>query len=633
MAGDFNGDGRTDLAVANDGSNDVSVLLGNGDGTFQTQVDRRGGVRARRHRGGRLQRRRPHSTWPSPTAAPTTCRCCWATATAPSSPRSPTRWGRIPTRSWRATSTATAGLDLAVANYGSTTTCRCCWATATAPSSPRSPTRWGRARSPSWRATSTATAALDLAVANSGDNDVSVLLGNGDGTFQPQVTYAVGSDPDALVAGDFNGDGRTRPGRRQRRLDDDVSVLLGNGDGTFQPQVTYAVGSDPDALVAGDFNGDGRTRPGRRQRSAPTTCRCCWATATARSSPRSPTRWGPIPTPSWRATSTATAGLDLAVANCGSNDVSVLLGNGDGTFQPQVTYAVGSSPYAIVAGDFNGDGQLDLAVANYGANDVSVLLGNGDGTFVDPGQFATTPHATPLVADVNGDGTDDVLVVDGAGDILYRQGIPGQPGRFAPPVTVNPGYPSRDIAWVPNTDRRARARQRRRPRRRDLALRLARRRLRPGRLARHRPAPGADHRGRPQRRRLGRPGRPQRRRRHAFGLLRQPSSVRSRHPGPLDPRASCRPSPYPSAWASPTSRRSIPPASGRARPGRHQQADRPGERPAQPGRRRLRPAGALSRRDRACPRSIPAARPRSPAWRRRRAWPPGRSRPAVRPTW
>ncbi len=69
---------------------------------------------------------------------------------------------------------------------------------------------------------------------------------------------------------------------------------------------------------------------------------------------------------------------------------------------------------------------------------MSVLLGNGDGTFADPGQSATTPHATPLVADVNGDGTDDVLVVDGAGDILYRQGIPGQPGTFEPPVTVNP---------------------------------------------------------------------------------------------------------------------------------------------------------------------------------------------------
>ena len=91
-------------------------------------------------------------------------------------------------------------------------------------------------------------------------------------------------------------------------------MLLGNGDGTFQPlsRATNAVGSSPSAIMAGDFTGDGK--------------------------------------------------LDLAVVNNVSNDISVLLGNGDGTFQPQVTYAVGLSPSAIVAGDFNGDGRLDLAV-------------------------------------------------------------------------------------------------------------------------------------------------------------------------------------------------------------------------------------------------------------------------------
>ena len=262
---------------------------------------------------------------------------------------------------------------------------------------------------------------LDLAVANVGDGTVSVLLGNGDGTFQPQVTYALGLYPSAIVAGDFNGDGHLDlavanfPVRRLRH----VSVLLGNGDGTFAPQVTYAVGAAPGAIVAGDFTGDGHLD-----------------LAVASLSP------------------------DLAVSYSSfSYDVSILLGNGDGTFQPQVTYTVGSGPDAIATGDFNGDGETDLAVANEYSDDVSVLLGKGDGTFVDPDQFATTPHAAPLVADVNGDGTDDVLVVDGAGDILYRQGIPGQPGTFEPPVTVNPPLPdgsnpytSRDIAWLPNTD-------------------------------------------------------------------------------------------------------------------------------------------------------------------------------------
>ena len=105
-----------------------------------------------------------------------------------------------------------------------------------------------------------------------------------------------------------------------------------------------------------------------------------------------------------------------------------------------------------MAGDFTGDGRSTWPSPIFSRTRVSVLLGTGDGTFVDPGQLATTPYATPLVADVNGDGTDDVLVVDGAGNILYRQGIPGQPGSFLPPVTVNPNHPSRDIAWLPDTN-------------------------------------------------------------------------------------------------------------------------------------------------------------------------------------
>ena len=93
-----------------------------------------------------------------------------------------------------------------------------------------------------------------------------------------------------------------------------------------------------------------------------------------------------------------------------------------------------------LAGDFAGDGRPDLAILS-SAFSATVLLDNGDGTFTGASQLAVDPQATPLVADVNGDGTDDVLVVDGAGDILYRQGIPGQPGTFLPPVTINPGYP------------------------------------------------------------------------------------------------------------------------------------------------------------------------------------------------
>ena len=286
--GDFTGDGKLDLAVLNENYtfNTISVLLGNGDGTFQPQVTYAVGSIASAIVAGdftgdgrtdlavaNVRRQRP-------------CRCCWATATARSSPRSPTRWGRARTRSWPATSPATVAPTWPSPTPATIPSSGVCWATATARFSPRSPTRSG-------------------------------------------------SYPDAIVAGDFTGDGRTRPGRRQRTATTTMSVLLGNGDGTFQPQVTYAVGSSPDCDRGGRLHRRRPPRPGRRQSASTRPCRCCWATATAPSRPQV-TYAAQVATRrrrSWRATSPATAHLDLAVANAAGNDVSVLLGNGDGTFQ------------------------------------------------------------------------------------------------------------------------------------------------------------------------------------------------------------------------------------------------------------------------------------------------------------
>ncbi len=375
LAGDFNGDGRIDLAVACFGSHDadgnlipgtggVSVLLGNGDGTFQNAV-------------------------------------LYAAGNGPDALEDGDFDGRL-------RQDGSPILDLATANYNDNTVSvllgngdgtfqnAVAYATGNEPDA---------LVAGDWSGTlgQDGSPVVDLATANYGDNTVSVLLGNGNGTFQNPVNYAVGADPEALVAGDFSGNGRTDLAVANTG-DNTVSVLLVNGNGTFQNPVNYAVGADPEALVAGDFSGNGRT--------------------------------------------------DLAAANIDDNTVSVLLGNGDGAFGPQVTYTVGSTPSALVPADFNGDGQIDLAVTSLLSGTVSVLLGKGDGTFTSPppGQVATVPHATPLVVDVNGDGTDDVLVTDAAGDILLRMGVPNQPGTFSPPVTVNPGNPSRDIAWLPSTD-------------------------------------------------------------------------------------------------------------------------------------------------------------------------------------
>jgi hypothetical protein len=201
---------------------------------------------------------------------------------------------------------------------------------------------------------------LDLVVVNHNSGTVSVFLGNGDGTFQSQVTYTTGSGPMSAAVGDFNGDGI--PDLAVTNMwDGTVSVLLGNGDGTFRTQVAYATGIYPVSVAVGDFNGDGI--------------------------------------------------LDLAVTNSGSGTISVFLGNGDGSFQSQITYAAGFGGESVAVGDFNGDGILDLAVANDSAGTISVLLGKGDGSFQSQVTYAT--GVTPMsvaVGDFNGDGIPDLAI-------------------------------------------------------------------------------------------------------------------------------------------------------------------------------------------------------------------------------
>jgi hypothetical protein len=292
----------------------------------------------------------------------------------------------------------------------------------------------------------TGTGRIDLATANFGSNDVSVLLGKGDGTFGAQVTYPVGTLPDGLAAGDFSSNARTDLAVANLGSND-VSVLLGNGDGTFQPQVTYPVGANPGAVVAGEFTGDGRTDLATTNYGSDSVS-VLLGKGDGRFGPQTTYPVGSAPGGLIAADFNRDGRTDLAVANIGDSDVSLLLGNGDGTFAPQVTYPVGSASNELVAGDFNGDGWTGLATANSATNNISVLLNLGGGTFAAPGPFVTTPRATPVMADLTGDGVDDVLVVNASGDILWRRGNLQAPGTYAPPMTINPGHPSRDIVTV-----------------------------------------------------------------------------------------------------------------------------------------------------------------------------------------
>ena len=295
----------------------------------------------------------------------------------------------------------------------------------------------------------------DLAVANSNSDDVSVLLGNGDGTFQAPVSYAAGVSPVSVAVGDLNGDGKPDLAVANSGSDD-VSVLLGNGDGTLPGR------GRPTPPATAPVVGGGRrpqrrrqARPGRRQRRLGRRLGAARATATARfqaavnyaagtarrlgrggrpqrrrqarpgrrqhrlrrrlgaarqrrrhaSRPAVNYRHAAIPS-RWRsATSTATASPTWPSPNGFPNDVSVLLGNGDGSFQAAVNFAAGNSPVSVALDDVNGDEKPDLSTANGNSDDASVLLNatglgsdgsvtqtasGGDTVTTDPGNVGAT---------------------------------------------------------------------------------------------------------------------------------------------------------------------------------------------------------------------------------------------------
>ncbi len=209
---------------------------------------------------------------------------------------------------------------------------------------------------------------MDVAVLNNGESTISILLGNGDGTLKPAIKSESGGEPFYLATGDFNKDGKLDLVATSANAQI-ISMMLGNGDGTFGSPVTYPAGFNPYTLVTADFNGDDK--------------------------------------------------LDVAVTNANDalvNSVSVFLGNGDGTLKPLMQFDVGQSPSQIATGDLDGDGKLDLFVNNVACcpnPSLSVLFGNGDGTFQPQVIFPITATGFIVPGDFNGDGRLDLAIVDG----------------------------------------------------------------------------------------------------------------------------------------------------------------------------------------------------------------------------
>lgn len=206
---------------------------------------------------------------------------------------------------------------------------------------------------------------IDIAVANTGSGNVSILLGNGDGTFQTATNYSAGNSPTDIAVRDFNGDGKLDLAVFQSGANGgavSVSILLGNGDGTFQAPKTLALTVSLAFIAVADFDGDKKS--------------------------------------------------DLAV--CDSANLNIFIGNGDGTFQAAKTTPLSSGCLGLLTADFNTDSKTDLATITAAGNNpagIQILLGKGDGTFSTGMLFNYAGIKLPVVAtDLNHDGKVDLVL-------------------------------------------------------------------------------------------------------------------------------------------------------------------------------------------------------------------------------
>ncbi|HTX77155.1 MAG TPA: FG-GAP-like repeat-containing protein, partial [Terracidiphilus sp.] len=403
--GDFNGDGLADLAVSNNNDGTVTILLGNGDGTFTQATG------------------------------------------------SPLKVGHGPVAVVTGDWNGDGNMDLAVANGSDgAVTILLGNGDGTFAEAANSPVAAGKQPHSMVTEDFNGDGIADLAVANYGDGTVTILLGNGDGTFTQTAggPVAAGMTPYSVAGGDFNGDGVADLAIANGSADT-VTILLGKGDGTFTQAANSTVtpGFAPTFVAVGDFNQDGTADLAVvNNGNNAVTILLGNGDGTFTQAADSPVKVGTSPYSLLVGDFNLDGIPDLAVANaCGSGPtcsassykgtVTVLEGNGDGTF----TQAAGSPepvanwPVSIAGGDFNGDGIPDLAVTNYSSGTVSVL------------STQLTETATATASPVAPVGTGTHLVeASYSGDSLYRASTSGTTALNAqtvtPTVTVTPAAAS-----------------------------------------------------------------------------------------------------------------------------------------------------------------------------------------------
>ncbi|MGL5063168.1 MAG: DUF4347 domain-containing protein, partial [Microcoleus sp.] len=368
IVSDFNGDTFPDLAVANDVSNNISILLGNGTGRFSPPIN--------------------YDTGFNP--------------------------GSVAVGDFNNDSFP----DLAVANYGysnlDSSNISILLGNGTGGFNPATSYNLGYNSSSVAVGNFNNDSFTDLAVANSGSNNISILLGNGTGDFGVPINYGVGYNPRSVAVGDFNNDSfpdlAVANSGNYSFPSTNISILLGNGTGSFGNATNYyGLGSSPVSVAVGNFNND--TFP------------------------------------------------DLAVANYESNNISILLGNGTGNFGDPINYGTGLNPTSVVVGNFNNDTFPDLAVTNLGSGNVSILLGNGTGSFGNATNYSAlgSSPVSAAVGNFNNDAFLDLVV--GMGSYNTVSILLGRPtvsfGAANYTITENQIAPAEipvTLSGVPNED-------------------------------------------------------------------------------------------------------------------------------------------------------------------------------------
>jgi hypothetical protein len=264
----------------------------------------------------------------------------------------------------------------------------------------------------------------DLAVTNRDSGMVSILLGNGDGTFRNGGNIPAGDSPFGVTVGDFNGDGKLDLAVTNQFGNVGVSVLLGNGDGTFQPRVFYPLFGvrRPEPIATADLNNDGNLDlVTANLDGAPLSVLLGNGDGTFQNA----VNYGSVSFAHFMAVAdlTGNGDLDIVVSNI-SNILTVFYGDGTGAFPTSRSFSV-STALGVAIGDVNGDGIPDLVAASYPNNQVAVLLGNGDGTFQNPMYYSVGSGQAPwsiVLADFDGDGNLDAATSNNSGDVSVLLG-------------------------------------------------------------------------------------------------------------------------------------------------------------------------------------------------------------------